>query len=86
MFDVSTILCIILSTLGVASMYSFFVLGQVPGTGITISFTMWLMLSLVAATLYIGLRYRKQREQTFSLDPTIAADEQTVTAHYYHSA
>lgn len=62
-------------------MYNFFVLGQIPGTSITISFTMWLMLSLLAATLYLGVRYLRQRPQSFSLDPTIAGDDQTATAH-----
>jgi hypothetical protein len=61
-------------------MYSFFVLGQVPGTSITISFTMWLMLSLLAATLYIGFRALRLRAQVFSLDPTIAGDDQTAIA------
>lgn len=62
-------------------MYNFFVLGQVPGTGITISFTMWLMLSLLVATSYLGVRYLRQRPETFSLDPTIAGDDQAATAH-----
>lgn len=61
-------------------MYSFFVLGQIPGTSITISFTMWLMLSLLAVTLYFGVRYTRQRPQAFSLDPTIGSDDQTAIA------
>lgn len=44
-------------------MYSFVVLGQIPGTGITISFTMWLGLCLAAIAVTIWLRARHQNPQ-----------------------
>lgn len=46
-------------------MYSFVILGQIPGTNITISFMMWAQLGLVALVAVIGLRYiNKQKIDT----------------------
>ena len=39
-------------------MYSFFILGQIPGTSIQISFQVWLFLCAVALVVYIKLRPR----------------------------
>lgn len=38
-------------------MYSFVVLGQIPGTSITISFTMWVQLALIIAAAAIWYQY-----------------------------
>ena len=56
-------------------MYSFLVLGQVPGTGIVITFTMWL--ELIAAVLititWAVLRNRQPKKTTRSdIDFSIA--------------
>jgi hypothetical protein len=55
-------------------MYSFFVLGQIPGTSITISFTMWLSLSLLAAGTYLALRLHRRRLITNTALPTISGE------------
>lgn len=59
-------------------MYSFFVLGQVPGTSITITFTMWMELcaAAVMVTLWLYVRHRNT-ESTSELQPTIGNDEAT---------
>ncbi len=54
-------------------MYSFFVLGQIPGTSITISFSMWLTLCLLAITTYLGIRVHRRKLADTPL-PTIAND------------
>lgn len=63
-------------------MYSFVVLGQIPGTEIRISFTGWLLVCLLA--LACGLAIRRRHHTDLSpLDPTIATDDQShaATAH-----
>lgn len=42
-------------------MYNFLVLGLVPGTNITISFHGWLILSGIAMTGYVIVRYQLHR-------------------------
>lgn len=54
-------------------MYSFLVLGQIPGTGITISFSTWLSLCLLAAT-YFGLRLHRRKLTTAPSLPTIGGE------------
>ena len=44
-------------------MYSFVVLGQIPGTGITISFTMWLGLCATVLLVTMWLRARRQNSR-----------------------
>lgn len=52
-------------------MYSFFVLGLIPGTNIQITFTMWLeFVLLLAATIY-GVHYRHQRRH---LPPSLSPE------------
>ncbi len=41
-------------------MYSFFILGQIPGTSITISFQAWLIITAVAIGVFIKLRPKIQ--------------------------
>ena len=64
-------------------MYSFFVLGQVPGTGLVITFTMWAELAALLFTLLVWIGYRRRREfRTYNI-PTISAEPgslQTATA------
>jgi hypothetical protein len=44
-------------------MYSFFILGQIPGTGITISFTTWLVLAISLAAAIIWYKYATVRQK-----------------------
>lgn len=60
-------------------MYSFFVLGQIPGTDIVISFTMWLLCAMLILGLYAERRYRQYIKQLIAnqapiLAPTIGKD------------
>lgn len=44
-------------------MYSFFILGEVPGTNITITFTMWSLLAL-SLVMFAALRFIVRDRQT----------------------
>ena len=58
-------------------MYSFIVLGEIPGTNITISFTMWVLLCLLVITtaFYIRLHRNQAAPQSLqSFEPTIAQE------------
>ncbi|MDB5169681.1 MAG: hypothetical protein JWN82_77 [Candidatus Saccharibacteria bacterium] len=61
-------------------MYSFFVLGQIPGTSITISFTMWLTLCLAATLIYLAVRMHRNQPLQLGMDPTIGSDDHAATA------
>jgi hypothetical protein len=43
-------------------MNSFFILGQVPGTGFVISFWMWVEMAALLSTLLIWIAYRRHKE------------------------
>jgi hypothetical protein len=60
--------------LGVAVMYSFFILGQVPGTNIVISFTMWVVLAAALLLLTLWLHLKNRTIAMTTLEPTISAD------------
>jgi len=45
-------------------MYSFVVLGQIPGTSITISFTMWIQLALLLAAVVVWYKYARKHKFT----------------------
>lgn len=63
-------------------MHSLVVLGQVPGTNIEISFTMWLVMSLIALSLFMAVRMYRHKPMTGSMAPTIGSDDgQAATAH-----
>jgi hypothetical protein len=51
-------------------MYSFFILGQIPGTNITISFTMWAQLCAVLLLAVLVIRFRRHQAAE-RLEPTI---------------
>lgn len=55
-------------------MYSFFVLGQIPGTGLTISFSVWLILCLLAGTAYLWVRLHRRKLEDLTTSPTISTD------------
>ena len=55
-------------------MYSFFVLGQIPGTSITISFTAWLTLCLLGGAGYLAVRVYRRRLDSQQPIPTISAE------------
>lgn len=55
-------------------MYSFFVLGQIPGTSITISFSAWLTLCLLAATSYLWVHVHRRKPAAQTSSPTISTD------------
>lgn len=44
-------------------MYSFFILGQIPGTNITISFTMWLVLAVSVTAVVVWRKYTVVRQK-----------------------
>jgi hypothetical protein len=52
-------------------MYSFVILGQIPGTDITISFTMWVELALFVGTLIAWITVR-QNHTSDAPAPTIS--------------
>lgn len=54
-------------------MYSFVILGQIPGTDITISFTMWVELALFVAALITWVIVRHKSVLTVTT-PTIGGD------------
>lgn len=56
-------------------MYSFFVLGQIPGTGIVISFTMWLQAMLAVTLIVAYVKYRRHLSTTHNMVPTISNDD-----------
>ena len=58
-------------------MYSLVVLGQIPGTNIRISFTVWLLVCLLAVSAAVLVKVHRRSTYTLSLDPTIANDEQS---------
>ncbi len=61
-------------------MYNFFVLGQIPGTSITITFTMWAELVAVAIVLFAWMRLRRNHQLANPmLQPTIGDNENTLT-------
>lgn len=43
-------------------MYSFFILGQVPGTDIVISFGMWLQVLVAGLLAYGAYKWRKHQD------------------------
>ena len=45
-------------------MYSFVVLGQIPGTSITISFTMWIQLALLLTMAVLLYKYTHKTKHT----------------------
>ena len=50
-------------------MYSFLVLGQVPGTGIVITFTMWLeLIAAVLITITWAVLHNRQPKKTTRSD------------------
>jgi len=53
-------------------MYSFFILGQVPGTAVTITFTMWLQLCALIIGLLALYRVQLNRTITYYMPPTIS--------------
>lgn len=56
-------------------MYNFFVLGQIPGTSITITFTMWLQAGLfIALLIVLFLVHRHHELQDNLLGATISND------------
>lgn len=60
-------------------MYNFFVLGQIPGTNITITFTMWAELFAIAIVLFAWMHLRRnQRIASPMLQPTIGDNENTL--------
>ena len=56
-------------------MYSFFVLGLIPGTNIQISFTMWVEATIALVLLAYLAHYHWKRSHDYqALPPTISAD------------
>lgn len=53
-------------------MYSFIVLGEIPGTEITISFTMWLLLGLLVVAFIASVRVHRNRPHSLELEPNIS--------------
>lgn len=58
-------------------MYNFFVLGQIPGTSIVITFVMWIELCALMSVLAFWALYVRKRpatKHTIILEPTISAE------------
>jgi hypothetical protein len=55
-------------------MNDFFVLGQIPGTGLIITFTMWMQMAALLVTLLIWAAYRRRREFMDYTIPTISQE------------
>jgi len=56
-------------------MYHFFILGQVPGTNIIISFSMWMLLAAAVLSLLLWVRLKRRSTEPFTLEPTIGSDD-----------
>ena len=55
-------------------MYSFFVLGQIPGTDITITFSMWMQLCAALLAIALLIRVHRRNTQQRPIQPTISQD------------
>lgn len=55
-------------------MYSFFVLGQIPGTEIVITFTMWMQLFAILLALTILFFVRRSQALKNYTTPTISSE------------
>lgn len=61
-------------------MYSFFVLGQIPGTDFVITFMMWVQLAALLTTLLVWMTYRRRQEFKRYNVPTISSEPGTLAA------
>ena len=55
-------------------MYDFFVLGQIPGTSIIITFTMWMQLFAVVSAIALLIYIRRAHTTKDYVPPTISAE------------
>lgn len=60
-------------------MNDFFVLGQVPGTDIIITFTMWMQLAALLVSLLVWAAYRRRREFLSYSIPTISQEKSSLS-------
>ncbi len=60
-------------------MYSFFILGEIPGTNVTISFSMWMALCAVALLIAALVMINRRQTMEAAITPTIASDENPLT-------
>ncbi len=64
-------------------MYSFFILGQIPGTDVVLTFWMWMELAALLVTLLAWMAYRRHLAFASYRVPTISNESDnlvTVTA------
>lgn len=59
-------------------MYDFFVLGQIPGTGLVITFWMWAQVTALLVTLLAWMAYRRHLEVVNYNIPTISTEPGTL--------
>lgn len=61
-------------------MYSFFVLGQIPGTDIIITFSMWAQLAALVAACGLWMYVRRQRRD-YTRQPLHLLTEATISSN-----